>query len=119
MSVWDDAPKNSEAVFDHLKECARLMRTTTYGEIATAIGLLEDREIAPISLRFPLAFIRDNVCRPNGLPWLNAIAVNASTGFPGDSFLPEGVAFGDDDRVLWRGTVLAVFAYPWDAVSIA
>ena len=118
MSIWDNAPKNSRAVFEHLKLLARRMRTESYSEIARAIGLDEDREIAPVSLRYPLGFIRDNICRPRGLPWLNAVAVSANTGLPGDSFLPEGVAFGDDEKVLWRGAVLAVFAYPWDLVTV-
>ena len=88
----------------------------TYGEIAEAIGLAESREIAPVSLNRPLGFLRDKICRPQGLPWINALAVNAGTWLPGDSFLPEGVAFGEDELVLWRGAVLATFAYPWHLV---
>ena len=94
------------------------MRAESYGEIAQAIGLKESREIAPVSLAYPLGFIRDEICRKKGLPWLNALAVNAETGFPGESFLPAGVAFGKDDEVLWRGAVLAVFGYPWETVGI-
>lgn len=118
MSIWDEAPKNTEAVFEHLKFLAERMRTAPYGEIAAAIGLEEDREIAAVSLGRPLGFIRDQICRSRGLPWLNALAVNQATGMPGDSFLPEGVAFGDDDRSLWRGAVLVVFAYPWETVEL-
>lgn len=118
MSVWNDAPKNSRQVFEHLRRLAARMRTESYGEIANAIGLDENRKIAAVSLRSPLGFIRDHVCRPRGLPWLNALAVNSSTGLPGDSFLPEGVAFGDDQRILWRGAVLAVFGYPWDKLDV-
>jgi hypothetical protein len=118
MSIWDDAPANSERVFEHLKWLAERMRTASYGEIAAAVGAEVGHEIAPVSLRFPLGFIRDHVCRPRGLPWLNALAVNAATGLPGDSFLPDGVAFGEDDRILWRGAVLSVFAYPWDKVVL-
>lgn len=117
MAVWDNAPKNSRAVFEHLTTLAKRMRVETYGEIASAIGAAEGREIAPVSLSRPLGFIRDHICRPKGLPWLNAIAVNGTTWQPGDSFLPEGVAFGDDEKVLWRGAVLAVFAYPWDQLK--
>jgi hypothetical protein len=117
-SIWDEAPKNSRAVFEHLKLLAKRMRVATYGEIALAIGEREDREIAPVSLNYPLGFIRDNICRERGLPWLNALAVNGETWLPGDSFLPEGVAFGEDDRILWRGAVLAVFGYPWDTVVV-
>jgi hypothetical protein len=118
MSIWSDAPKNSRQVFEYLKLLAVRMRTESYGEIASAIGLQEAREVAPISLRYPLGFIRDMICRPRGLPWLNALAVSTATGLPGDSFLPEGVAFGDDERVLWRGAALSVFAYPWEIVVL-
>jgi hypothetical protein len=52
------------------------------------------------------------------LPWLNALAVNAGAWLPEDSFLPEGVVFGEDEQVLWRGAVLAVFAYPWHLVVV-
>jgi hypothetical protein len=117
-SIWDGAPKNSKAVFEHLKVLASRMRVATYGEIALAIGEQEGRTIAPVSLNLPLGFIRDNICRKRGLPWLNALAVNAEAWLPGDSFLPTGVAFGEDDRVLWRGAVLAVFGYPWDTVEV-
>jgi hypothetical protein len=118
MSAWDAAPKNSRAVFEHLKLLADRMRVESYGELAAAIGEAEGREIAPVSLNYPLGFIRDKILRPKGLPWLNALAVNAGTWLPGDSFLPEGVAFGQDERVLWRGATLAVFAYPWHLVII-
>lgn len=118
MSVWDNAPKNSRAVFEHLKILAKKMRVESYGEIATAIGKAEGREIAPVSLNYPLGFIRDQICRPRGLPWLNSLAVNANTWLPGDSFLPKGVAFGKDELILWRGAVLAVFGYPWESVSV-
>jgi len=111
-SIWVDAPKNSQAVFEHLKLLASRMRVATYGEIALAIGEKEGRTLAPVGLNLPLAFIRDHICRERGLPWINVLAVNAGTWLPGDSFLPEGVAFGNDERVLWRGAVLAVFGYP-------
>jgi hypothetical protein len=117
-SFWGTAPKNSRAVFEHLKTLAKRMRVESYGEIARAIGEEEDRKIAAVGLNVPLGFIRDKICRPRGLPWLNALAVNGTTWVPGDSFLPEGVAFGDDNLVLWRGTVLAVFGYPWESLII-
>lgn len=117
-SIWDDAPKNTRALFEHLQLLAKRMRVESYGEIATALGKAEGREIAPVSLSYPLGFIRDHICRPRGLPWLNSLAVNATTWLPGDSFLPPGVAFGSDEEVLWRGAVLAAFAYPWDQVVV-
>jgi len=118
MSIWDKAPKNSQAVFEYLKVLAKRMRVESYGEIAAAIGEKEEREIAPVSLNYPLGFIRDKVCRPQGLPWLNALAVNGTTWLPGESFLPPDVTFGDDELILWRGAVLAVFGYPWKSVTV-
>lgn len=118
MPIWENAPKNSEAVYERLKLLAAHMRVETYGEIAAAIGEAEGREIAAVSLNRPLGFIRDEVCRRQGLPWLNALAVNADSWLPGDSFLPAGTAFGEDERVLWRGAVLAVFGYPWDKIEL-
>ncbi len=117
-SIWTDAPKNTKAVYEHLTLLAKRMRVETYGEIAAAIGEDEDREIAPVSLSRPLGFIRDSICRERGLPWLNALAVSSKSWLPGDSFLPEGVAFGADQQVLWRGAVLTVFAYPWETVKL-
>ena len=119
MSIWDDAPKNTKAVYDRLTLLAKRMRVETYGEIAAAIGQAENREIAPVSLSRPLGFIRDQICRQHGLPWLNALAVSADDWHPGDSFLPPGVAFGEDEAVLWRGAVLTVFAYPWDQIDLS
>jgi hypothetical protein len=118
MSIWKDAPKNSREVFQYLKLLAEQMRVETYGEIASAVGKKHGRKIAAIGLSYPLGFIRDRICRPRSLPYLNALAVSASTRLPGDSFLPEGVAFGEEERILWRGTVISVFCYPWDLVKI-
>ncbi|KJS33331.1 MAG: hypothetical protein VR64_00485 [Desulfatitalea sp. BRH_c12] len=64
MSIWKDAPKNSRAVFEYLKLLAKRMRVETYGEIAVAIGNEEGRKIAAVSLKSPLGFVRDNICRP-------------------------------------------------------
>lgn len=118
MSIWDRAPKNTEAVYSRLKLLAKRMRVETYGEIAAAMGNAEGREIAAISLNQPLGFIRDEICRRQGLPWLSALAVSAKDWRPGDSFLPLGVTFGGDEDVLWRGAVLATFGYPWDSVNV-
>jgi hypothetical protein len=119
-SLWTDAPKNSQQVFTHLVNFARKMRVVTYGEVASAIGDDEERELAPVSLSYPLGFIRDKICIARGLPWLNAIVVNGTTWYPGHSFLPEGTTIDDKDAlVLWRGVVLSVFAYPWETLKLA
>jgi hypothetical protein len=112
--MTNEAPKipaKTEEVFEYLKVCAGQMRTVTYGEVADAVGL------TPIGMAYPLGYIRDEVCRPRGLPWLNAIAVNQQTRRPGDSFLPAGVAVGRDEERFWRGMVLQVFVYDWDQVG--
>src|SRR5687768_14452863 len=102
------APARAREVFEHLKKCARQMRTVSYGELANVTGL------APIGMGYPLGYIRDEICRKRGLPWLSAIAVNVDTWKPGHSFLPDGFDFGDEGDRLWRGMVLHVFAFDWD-----
>ena len=99
-------------VFEYLKDCASKMRIVTYGEIADEVGL------AKPEVGKPLRFIRDEVCRSRGLPWLNAIAVNFKTGRPGRGFLPTDFAITRaDEEALWRGMVLQVFAYNWTTVD--
>src|SRR5687768_7155451 len=98
----------SKEVFEFLKKCAAQMRTVSYGEIAESVRL------APTGIGYQLGYIRDNICRERGLPWLNAIGVNKTTWRPGDSFLPDGFARGRDEERMWRGMVLQVFAYDWD-----
>jgi hypothetical protein len=107
-------PAKTEEVFEYLKECARRMRTVNYGEIAKALDMGKGHAV-----RHALRYIRDHVCRVRGLPWLNAIAVNKKTWRPGDSFLPAGVAVGNDKERLWRGMVLQVFVYDWDQVKFS
>jgi len=104
-------PAKTREVFEYLKRYASEMRTVTYGEVADGVGL------AASGMGFPLGYIRDQICRPRNLPWLSAIAVNATTRRPGESFLPNTVSFGGDQEFLWRGMVLQVFAFDWDGVS--
>jgi hypothetical protein len=54
-------------VLEHLKVLAKRMPTESYSEIATAIDLDQAHEIGPVSLWYPLGFIRDNICGPRGL----------------------------------------------------
>lgn len=65
-------------VFEHLKMLTQRMRVETYGEITAAIGKKEGWKIAPLSLKYPLGFIRDKICRPRGLSRLNALAINST-----------------------------------------
>jgi hypothetical protein len=105
-------PAKTKEVFEYLKKCASEMRTATYGEIGKAT------DVTAIGIGSQLGYIRDHVCREKGLPWLNAIAVNAETRRPGESFLPAGVAVGRDEERLWRGMVLQVFVFDWDQVTL-
>jgi hypothetical protein len=93
-------PAKTEAVFDYLRQCAAQMRNVTYGELADAAKL------APTRIGYQLGYIRDEICRKRGLPWLNAIAVSKATWRPGESFLPQGVAIERDEEHMWRGMVL-------------
>ncbi len=99
-------------VFELLKKCAADMRTVTYQEIASEVGLAT-QGVGP-----PLTYIRDEVCRKRGLPWLTAIAVSKPTRRPATGFLPEGVILRQDDESFWRGMVLQVFAYDWASVHL-
>lgn len=103
-------PAKTREAFEYLKKCARQMRTVSHDELASATGL------APIGIGHQLGYIRDDICRKRQLPWLSAIAVNVDTWQPGHSFLPDDVDFGDEGARLWRGMVLHVFAFDWDAV---
>lgn len=106
-------PKNTAEVLDVLKRRAHDMRTIAYGDLAKEVGLPDGR-----SIRYPLRYIRDEVCRPHNRPWLVAIAVNAATRRPSGSFLPEGVDLADNDDHWWRGMVTQVYAYDWSGVTL-
>ena len=106
-------PANTQAVFDHLRQCAKEMRTVNMGAVATAVGVAFPPAIIPC-----LNYIRDK-CRERALPWLPAIVVNAETWRPAAGFLPQDVVIGDGDfPIWWRGMVLQVFATNWDAIKL-
>lgn len=111
MTERTKPPAKTLEVFQILKKCAQDMRTITYGEIAEEVG------IAPTGIGFQLGYIRDELCIPRGLPWLNVIGVKKANRRPGDAFLPEGVSLEVDEELIWRGIVLQVFAYEWQSVE--
>ena len=105
-------PAKTREVFEYLKICAEQMRTVTYKEIAEEVGL------AKPGVGRPLGYIRDEICRNRGLPWLSTIVVNSHTDRPGRSFMPEEMSISETDKeYLWRGMVLQVFALFWVDVS--
>jgi alkylated DNA nucleotide flippase Atl1 len=107
-------PKKTKEVFAYVKDCARKMRTVTYGEIAQALKMGRGQAV-----RYALGYIRDEVCERRHLPWLNAIVVNGREWYPGDSFLPAKVRFNSSNKhLLWRGVVVQVFTFNWDPVEL-
>ncbi len=105
-------PAKTKEVFDVLKECAEHMYTESYGEIAKRVGL------TAAGIGTQLGWIRDNICRRHGLPWINLLAVSKEGWFPGEAFLPAEFSGTDEDkRTVWRGMVLHVFAYDWRKVQ--
>src|SRR5688500_12443670 len=100
-------PAKTGQVFDHLKKHADRMRTVTCGQLALA----KECGLAPTGIGYQLGYVRDEIYRKRGLPWLSAIAVNTDTRRPGGSFLPEGVTLGDDGYRPWRGMVLQGVAF--------
>ena len=106
-------PAKTAEVLELLKQRADDMRTITYGEIAEQCGL------AASGVGYPLGYIRDEVCRANGRPWLSVIAVSKDRMRPGGNFLPEGVTLPDDEtKIWWRGMVLQVYSYDWSNVTL-
>ena len=113
MTEWDNPPAKTQEVFEFLKKCAKHMRTVTYGEIASEVG------IAAVGIGYQLGYIRDVICIGRGLPLLNAIGVRMDTRRPGDAFLPDGVETQVDEELIWRGMVLQVFAHNWRTADFA
>lgn len=111
--AWEYMPAKTEDVFHRLTEAAREMRVVTCGDLGHDVGL------APVGLGKPLGYIRDQVCRARGLPWLTAIAV-ARNGLPGEGFLDNGMSLGgpDDFRTWWKAMVLCVYATDWSTVEL-
>ncbi len=99
-------------ILPHLVQCAQRRETITYGELARRV----DWHHRP--LRYSLGHIRDEICRPRGLPLLNSIVVTQD-GTPGESFLPEGTAHLSRMEHWSEARRLQeeVFDYPhWDAL---
>lgn len=104
-------PKHTPAVFDVLKQCAADMTTISYGDLAEQVGTHHR-----VVLR-PLGYIRDELCRPHGRPWLNMIAVNGKTKRPSEGATASTGVEIDGER-WWRGMVLQVYAYDWSEVDL-
>lgn len=86
--------ENSYELLPHLVLAAQLRETPTYKELGEKLDI--HWRLVPHCL----GFIRDDICLPRGLPLINAIVINGSTGLPGDSFLPEGSDHLTDEEYL-------------------
>ncbi len=96
-----------------LVEAARTRKIHTYGEMAAKI------DVHHRVLNNVLGFIRDEICIPNKLPFINAIVINADTRLPGDSWLPEGTSHlsADEYKHEFEKFRDEVFAYPdWEVL---
>lgn len=108
-----NVPKNTNAVLNLLKQCALGMRTVTYGEIAEQCGG------TAVGAGYPIGYIRDEICRKHGRPWLSVIAVSADGMRPGGNYLPEDVQIPKElQEHWWRGMVSQVYAYDWSEIEI-
>lgn len=114
MTTQPRVPAKTDAVLQTLKQCAKDMRTITYGDLA------KEASLAQPGVGVPLGYIRDEICRKHGLPWLNMIAVQTASRRPGESYLPSEVSLADDEaEAFWRGMVLQVYAYDWSNIHLA
>ena len=66
----------------------------------------------------PLSHIEEQVCRPQGRPWLTALAVSKSTGRPGPGFKPEGFIVDDHHIKWWFEHIQLVYNYDWSDVTV-
>lgn len=74
----------AQELLPHLVYLAQQGEVASYGEVADRIGR------HPFNLRYPLAYIRDEITEPRELPMLTSLVVLKSSGIPGDALLAEG-----------------------------
>lgn len=107
-------PKNTEAVLAVLKERAHKRGEITYGELAERVGLTSK---AALAMRFPLNYIRDEICLPHSRPWLWMLAVDKEEGLPGPGAM-TGTEIKLKGKQHWRDLVEPVYTYDWSQVQI-
>lgn len=82
----------SRRALPFLVGCAQQRRTPTYKELAECAGC------HPRVTPHILGYIRDEICTPRHLPYLNAIVISQSTRLPGNAWLPEGTDHLSDEE---------------------
>lgn len=103
----------SRRALPFLIHCAQQRRTLTHKELSEHAGC-HHRVAAHI-----LGYIRDDICAPRKLPYINAIVIRQDTGLPGDAWLPEGTDHLSDReyREQFEQFRDRVFAFPgWDTL---
>ena len=98
------------------KACLR----TSESEWGQLVGYAELLEPLGIFTResLHLIYIRDEVCRKHGRPWLNALVVLVETGMPSDGWAPECIVQDGSTEHWWRGMVHQVHEYNWSDVEL-
>jgi hypothetical protein len=101
-----------EKILPYLVQAAKSHKTITYKNLAAKIGAHHR------AMGNALAYVRDELCIPKGLPLITCIVVNGNTGLPGESWLPQGTSNlspeeYEQEFFRYRDQVMA---YPgWDA----
>ena len=102
-----------EAVYEKLKQVARVRSVITYGEIASLAGL------GITNPRHPrLAQILAEICAyevQQGHPMLGAVVVRKADNIPGEGFFKLARSLGrfqgDDKLAFWNGELDKVYNY--------
>lgn len=111
MSSGRRRPKRASEVLDVLKSYASKRQTIAYGDLADLVGS------GPQNMGKPLAYIEDQICRPQRHPWLTALAVAKGTGRPGPGFKPEGFIVDDHNMEWWFEEIRKVYDHDWSDVD--
>jgi hypothetical protein len=102
-----------EKILPYLVQVAKTKKTITYKELAANIGAHHR------AMGNALAYVRDDICIPKGLPLITCIVVNGNTGLPGESWLPQGTSNLSDEEykqefIRYRDQVMVY--HGWDAL---
>ena len=104
-------PERTDAMFRAIAAAASRGKTVTYQQLETATGL---------PARFQarqLEYIRDEICRRHGRPWLTVIVVQKWIGEPSSGWFPADLDKPDDLATFRKNMEQKVFDYDWSSVE--
>ena len=107
----ETARKYAYRALPHLVGCAHEHQITYYGQVGSEIGL-NSQGLSPV-----LDYIRDDVCKPRGLPHLSIIVVrNDKTLMPPNGVIEaSGKRQGETHRAAFERLKTTVFDHDgWD-----